>query len=243
MRIKALAYWLFGLFMLISVFTFAQKGKKKPVVMPRDSSAVQVRQFSDEAINTYSQSEDFKYIDPQTKQDLSLWDLFLAWVLNMLASEVGRSPLLLVILKYLILGLIAAGVIFLVLKAIGIDVGMFLRKGAKKTSLPYVESLENIHEINFDDELDEAVSNRNYRLAVRLLYLKCLKQLSDKGLIQWQIDKTNKAYYYELAQKPQRDAFGSLTRRFEYVWYGNFHIDEQAYNDIDQLFSKFREQL
>lgn len=234
---------MFGLFMFISVFAFANKGKKKPAVMARDSSSVQVRQFSEDAIGAYSQSEDFKYVDADTKRELSLWDLFLAWVLNMLAAEVGRSPILLVILKYLVLGLIAAGVIFLVLKAIGIDVGLFLRKGAKKTSLPYVESLENIHEINFDDELDEAVSNRNYRLAVRLLYLKCLKQLSDKGLIQWQIDKTNKAYYYELTQKPQRDAFGSLTRRFEYVWYGNFNIDEQAYNDIDRLFNKFREQL
>lgn len=243
MQIKALAYWLFGLLMFVSVFAYADKGKKKPAVLARDSSAVQVRQFSEDAISTYSQSEDFLYVDTAKDQELSIWDLIIAWLFQMLAAEIGRSPVFLVIIKYLVLGLIGAGAIYVILKAVGIDVGMFLRKGAKKTALPYVESLENIHEIDFDDELNDAVSNRNYRLAVRLLYLKCLKQLSDRGLIQWQIDKTNKAYYYELSQKNQRDAFGSLTRRFEYVWYGNFTIDEQAFNDIDQLFNKFREQL
>lgn len=239
---KAFTYWLTGLFLLFAGFAYAGKAKK-PAVVVRDSSAVQVKQFNEDAISTYSQSDDFKYKDADTETELSFWQIFLAWILQMLAAEVGRSPIFLVILKYLILGLIAGGAIYVILKAVGIDVGLFLRKGSKKTVLPYTESLENIHEIDFEDELDDAISNRNYRLAVRLLYLKCLKQLSDRNLIQWQIDKTNKAYYYELTQKPQRDAFGSLTRRFEYVWYGNFKVDEQAFNDINGLFNKFREQL
>ena len=113
----------------------------------------------------------------------------------------------------------------------------------QKASVPYTESLENIHEINFDDEIEKAISLRNYRVAVRLLYLKCLKQLSDKNLIQWQLDKTNAAYLYELTDPVQKQTFGLLTRQFEYVWYGNFHIDSEAFGDINLLFQNFKKQL
>jgi hypothetical protein len=117
------------------------------------------------------------------------------------------------------------------------------RGEAAKVAVPYSESLEDIHGINFDAEVEKALAQHNYRLAVRLLYLKCLKQLSDKNLIQWEIDKTNTAYLYELKNNEQRQIFGLLTSRFEYVWYGNFPINKQAFSDIDLLFQNFKKQL
>ena len=117
-----------------------------------------------------------------------------------------------------------------------------IRGGARKVEVPYSESLENIHEINFDEEIEKAVALHNYRLAVRLLYLKCLKQLSDRNLIQWKIDKTNSAYIYELSDPNQRQTFSRLTRQFEFVWYGNFAIDQQAFGNINQMFQDFKKQ-
>jgi len=97
--------------------------------------------------------------------------------------------------------------------------------------------------MNFDAEIEKAISRHDFRLAVRLLYLKCLKQLSDKELIRWQIDKTNAAYIYELTDPVQKQTFGLLTRQFEFIWYGDFPIDKDTFSKINALFQNFKNHL
>ena len=75
----------------------------------------------------------------------------------------------------------------------------------------------------------EAEDAGNYRLATRLGYLEVLKHLTDRGLIQWQPDKTNHAYLAELAAGPLREAFRGATRQFEYVWYGELRLNAALY--------------
>ena len=106
--------------------------------------------------------------------------------------------------------------------------------------MPYDESVENIYAIDFNAEIDKAVTQQNYRLAVRLLYLRSLRQLADAGLIHWDVNKTNTIYINELANAEQRLAFKLLTRQFEYVWYGEFIIDAQIFTKITALFNNFK---
>ena len=75
---------------------------------------------------------------------------------------------------------------------------------------------------------------------MRLLYLRSLKQLSDNGLINWQINKTNTDYISEIADNTQREAFKQLTLQFEYAWYGDFLINGDNYKRINQLFGNFK---
>ena len=71
--------------------------------------------------------------------------------------------------------------------------GIFYGKqGESKTKFKIVE--EDINKMDFEKRINDAVNNRDYRLAVRLYYLKMLKLLSDKKIIDWQINKTNSAY-------------------------------------------------
>ena len=120
--------------------------------------------------------------------------------------------------------------------------GIF-RKKATTAPIPYSEFFEDINAINFDEEIENAIAKGNYRFAVRLLYLKCLKHLSNSGLIDWQIDKTNSAYISELKNQQQQDAFRMLTLQFEYVWYGEFLIDQQAFKTIDTSFRDFNKKV
>lgn len=124
----------------------------------------------------------------------------------------------------------------------GADLNIF-RKDAKQVPIPYSESLENIHEISFDQEIEKAMAQHNYKLAVRLLYLRSLKQLSDAGLIHWQTDKTNSAYLNEIADSAQRQSFSILTIQFEYVWYGDFPVDGRSFQNIYTLFQDFKKML
>jgi len=146
-------------------------------------------------------------------------------------------------LKYLFISLGVAAIVFIILKLAGVDVRGLIKRKPVDAGIPFTETLENIHEIDFDLNIDQAIVQHNYRLAVRLLYLKALKQLSDAQLIHWQIDKTNAAYVNELTNPDQREAFAVLTRQFEFVWYGEFAINNQAFQNIRTLFSNFKQTL
>jgi len=50
---------------------------------------------------------------------------------------------------------------------------------------------ENIHELNFDKLISEALAQQHYREGIRLLFLKSLKLLTDRQFIHWQAGKTN----------------------------------------------------
>ena len=69
--------------------------------------------------------------------------------------------------------------------------------------------------------------------------LKALKKLSDSGHINWQKNKTNFEYYYELKDTAQRKEFYHLTRLFESVWYGNADITAAEFDENLKAFTGF----
>lgn len=216
--------------------------KKAPAKLHTDSSEIVVKSFNSKALKAYHNDKNFNY-NGAALGETSAWDRFWDYIWNKLFNKLDNSPLAGVIIKYTFLVIAIGLLVYFIFRLMGMDAIKLLQGEARKTSLTYTESLENIHELNFDSEIEKAVSQHNYRLAVRLLYLKCLKQLSDNNLIHWQIDKTNSAYVHELNDASQRQAFLLLTRQFEYVWYGGFVIDGTAFQNINQLFQNFKKQL
>lgn len=221
------------------------KPVKAPLTLKMDTTAVSVRHVDNTTITAHSKQPEFQYRD-DVDTTPSWWDRFWRWFWDLFKpikfGKHGMSPflrVLLYILQYLFLAAGLAALVFLVLKLVGIDMLGIFRRKSLSANLPFTESLENIHDINFDGEIERAVSQHNYRLAVRMLYLKCLKQLSDANLIKWQIDKTNSAYIDELTNAHQRQLFSSLTLQFEYVWYGEFTIDGQTFKNINTVFQDF----
>ena len=239
--------------LLISIFLLnaaAASGKKQiPAKIRADSSKIQVRKIDNQAIDKFRHDKDFDYREGKN-YDMSAWTRFWAWVSYIIfwiwekiKSAFASIPGSGIFLKYLLLVGAIGFLVFIVLKSLGIDISNLWRREPEKIQVPYNESLEDIHGIRFDDEIYKAIAHYNYRLAVRLLYLKCLKQLSDGQLIHWQIDKTNSAYLFELTDAVQKQTFGVLTREFEYIWYGTFSIDQQAFSTLQQLFQDFKKQI
>lgn len=218
----------------------------KPVVAKKqlqlDSGKVERRSFDTKAIEAYSKQKEFNY--DVTPKQLSWWDRFWRWIWSVIMSVFsgngGKVSIFLIILKYLIIAAVVLGIAFGVVKLLGLDLKMLARK-PKAIEVPYEESLENIHEIDFDEQLDKAIQDGNYRLAVRLLYLRTLKHLSDRDIINWQPDKTNQAYVLEVKDETSRKEFAQLTYRFEYVWYGEFFIDKGSFEPISQSFHQFNQ--
>lgn len=218
----------------------------KAVLRIDSISSVQVRHFDQASLEKYRRLPEFQY--KEKKIDTSWWDHFWAIFWSWIKRVFSFTPTGKVLsawayfwkfIEILIIVGAAAGLIFAILKAAGLDVRNILHRRSSAAAIPYSEFFEDINAIDFDAEIENAVAKHNYRFAVRLLYLKCLKQLSDSGLIEWQIDKTNYAYINELKDADRKETFSHLTRQFEYVWYGEFMIDGSVYNTINQSFQDF----
>ncbi|MVN21202.1 DUF4129 domain-containing protein [Mucilaginibacter arboris] len=232
---------LFCFFISASFTTQKHAVKEASAVLKTDSSALTIRHFNAASLEDYRQHRDFKYVD-HPGEGISLWDQFWRWfwywIDNLMAGKVTGSIMQLL---FIILG--AGALVFMVLKLMGMDMMQIFTGKTSTVEIPYQESIENIHEISFEEEIEKAISNRNFRLAVRLLYLNCLKKLSDAGAIQWKADKTNQAYLHELKNPEQQQKFGLLTRQFEYVWYGDFKVDQEHFQQIRNSFQQFNPKL
>ena len=94
-----------------------------------------------------------------------------------------------------------------------------------------------------DRLIAKAVTNKNYRLAIRYRYLQTLQMLAGNRLLQFSVDKTNYQYVNELRGKPYHNDFAAITLNYEYVWYGNFDISEDVYNKLFTEYKTFHQKL
>ncbi|MFD2567485.1 hypothetical protein [Pseudotenacibaculum haliotis] len=98
---------------------------------------------------------------------------------------------------------------------------------------------DNIDENDYEQLLQLAVRNRDFRLATRYYYLSLLKNLSQKKFIEYHKDKTNSEYMFELKDKQMRSAFSYLSYVYAYVWYGEFTVDEAKFATIEEKYQSF----
>jgi hypothetical protein len=121
----------------------------------------------------------------------------------------------------------------------------FLQRPSARTAVNLLneDGTDGKGNVDYDKQVALAVSNQNYRLATRYLYLQTIQKLTAAGVIIFAADKTNSQYLYELTGKPYKNEFASLTLNYEYVWYGEFSIDEIAFAKLQNRFKQFNSQL
>lgn len=141
------------------------------------------------------------------------------------------------LLWLLIIGGFAAAVMWFLA---GSQVGLFRKRNkAAPTKGETNEIPEDIFAINYQQEIDKAARSGNYRLAVRLMFLRLLKNMSERNIIQYKQDKTNLDYLIQLRPTSYYNKFFRITRNYEYAWYGLFAINETAYQAIENDFKDF----
>lgn len=102
---------------------------------------------------------------------------------------------------------------------------------------------DNILETNYDQLISESISQGKYRFAIRYYYLKTLKNLTKANKIEWDYEKTNSDYYNEIEDTNLKDKFQYISYLYNYCWYGEFEINQHAFNEAELSFKNLFKDL
>lgn len=86
---------------------------------------------------------------------------------------------------------------------------------------------------NFVQEIQKAVAEGDYALAVHLRYLITLQQLDQARRIKWQPTKTPMMYVREL--ETDADKLREITMAFLYIKYGHYPATLEVYEEVTTL--------
>ncbi|MBI3510926.1 MAG: DUF4129 domain-containing protein [Bacteroidetes bacterium] len=238
------------IFLLLFLFagtgiSFAQAEKHK---MKFDSSAVKPRSPSASTKDDYVKDDFYKY-DTKDKADREepnvfdrMWNSFWERLFdNMRDVDPKRGPNPWSILWILILVTL---IVLVVLKVTNSGVNTIF--AGKRKNMEHADaSMEDvdIHAINYEQVIAEARAKKDFRLAVRLWFLRTLKELTDRELVAWKTDKTNSDYYYELSGNVLQNEFGDVSYVYDHIWYGDFPVDENSYGDAEDKFRIFHSHI
>jgi hypothetical protein len=200
----------------------------------RDSTATP--KFSNERLDAFKNDRDFAYHHYKVNQT-DIYDTLGNYLLRFLSKIFGSRAAELVFgnFKYIIL-FFAVLVIILYFRKI-VFKSVFQSQQSQSNHSFKTEELP-INEIDFIKLITEAKQQGNYPLALRFLYLQMLQSLSNAGLINWQIHKTNFEYFLEIKRPDQQQQFRQLTMLFESVWYGATKLSQQEFAEVEAEFEK-----
>jgi hypothetical protein len=201
-----------------------------------------IRQFDQKALQDFKNKRAFQYDRLRNAFNLREW---LIKQLEKLWNKIFHRPLGAALaskgLKYFIYILIGFAVLLIIIQLLRLGNVFSRRKG--KIKLNYQEIEEDINEMKFEDLIRDALQKGNYRYAIRLHYLRTLKDLSDRNLIKWKPEKTNLEYMREMRRHQHGDAFEQLTDIFDWVWYGEFEVNESNYRTLQEPFDLLHQKL
>lgn len=206
-----------------------------------DSSDVEKRSYSPNLKEKYKDSE---FIYEQKLKEKGAWDRFVEWLnywvgkIFSIGSDKASMSVIEIILRVLAF-LIVIFVIYLIVKAIMNDEGRWIfGKSSDKKVINYDEIEKNLQLVDFEKLIKEALKSGENRLAIRYHYLWLLKKMAAKEIIEWDVEKTNSDYIYEIKNTKLKEDFAYLSYLYNYIWYGEFDLEEETSEKAIKAFQK-----
>lgn len=240
-----LRIFFFGLLFLVFDSSFSQRDS----IVKYDNTKISPVEISKEDLGKYLSDDKFDYAVAPVEEN-TWWDAVVNWFYNLFRSffewifgaeeAVGYLAVFLKVLPYILLAIL----LFLIIR-------FFIK--ANTRSLVYHKQNPNLVTLSEEERIiktediqqliKDALAENNYRLAVRYYYLFILKLLSEKELIDWQLQKTNDDYISELSNNSLKNMFGRVTLLYDHVWYGEFHLDQERYTIAETVFLNLKNSI
>lgn len=204
-----------------------------------DSAAIEAKSFPKNFKKKYT---DEAFIYEFKTPEKNAWDRFKEWLAgilkNLFSFSSNEASLNFVgILLKVIAVLIVVFVIYLIVKALMNKEGQWIfGRNSDKKGMNYNEIEKNLHLVDFEKLIKETLASGEKRLCIRYYYLWLLKKMSEKHLIVWDVEKTNTDYLYELQNQSQKEDFAYLSYLYNYIWYGEFELDEATFEKAKNAF-------
>ncbi len=206
-----------------------------------DTEPIERREF--ENLKDKYNGDDFIY--ERTTENSGWWTRFKQWLSDIFKdlfdfnSDAQASDFTDIALKvfYVIIFLL---VVFFIVKAIINKEGNWVfGKSSDRNIIPVTDIENNIYETDFKSLIASAENDNNYRLAVRYYYLWLLRTLSEAEIIDYDVEKTNSDYYLEIEHRQTQEEFSYTSYLYNYIWYGEFDIDQQQFDKAQGAFTRF----
>ena len=227
---------------LIPSVAFAQKDSLS--VRYDTSSYIKKKEFNNDNLNDYRTDKEFNYEVKKREPTLleKIWDWLkrillkiLSWIFGV-EKATGILSAILRVLPYIIAGLVLFFIIKFFLK---VNMRNMIDGHSNNTStVTLTEEEELIKNEDINSLINKAIEDKNYRLAIRYYYLLILQKLSNSNVINWEQQKTNEDYIKEIQQEAIKNKFISSTYLYDFVWYGNFEVDETAFLKAQHKFNE-----
>lgn len=155
--------------------------------------------------------------------------------------SIPTAPISLGWLGWVLIGLLVGALIFLIVK-------MFLNAESDGKKITHTDVIEDINptEIPLTELqrlLKEALDKNDFRGAIRIYFIFIIRDLTQKGLIKWEKEKTNFQYLRELSNYENYNDFNLSVSYFEIIWYGKRELDRNTFDQIKPNFTRFLDKL
>ena len=173
------------------------------------------------------------------------WSRFKQWLSDFfkdlfnLNSDAKASDFTDIVLKIFYVVIFLLVVYFIVKAIINKEGNWVFGKSSDKSIIPVTDIENNIYETDFKTLIATAENENNHRLAIRYYYLWLLKTLSEAEIIDYDVEKTNSDYYFEIKQEDTKEEFSYTSYLYNYIWYGEFDIDESQFHKAKTAFTQF----
>ena len=209
-------------------------------IMPakEEDFVVAVRLLPEDIFEKYKNDPAFKY---DHKQDEAKdWITKIKNWINQQLAIIRSSKAFSTALDYFYYALAILALILIIRGLIKGERRGFLFGKVANNEIKIIDNDEDINQLNIDELISSAMDSKQYKLAIRYLYLKSLKLLADRELIELKNNKTNHQYISEIKNNQIANAFQRATLSFEWIWYGDFPVDENtlkySHSNFNELF-------
>ena len=212
-----------------------------------DDTDVNPLQIDRSFIKDLKEDSDFNYVE--IVEEVTWWQKIKRWLntkwiqfMNWLFGDYEGNAILLFLVNYLPYLILVGIVGFIVWLFIKLNIGNRFLKSPDCGEVLMSEDEDIIKRQHIPSLIEDALNNKQYRLAIRYQDLFVLKQLTDAEQIDDEFDKTNTDYLNEITNKNLKNGFTNITRIYDFIWYGNFSITQKDYvkakaqfNEIETL--------
>ena len=197
-----------------------------------DNDSIYERKFDSNFKRNYKDSE---FIYEEKSQEKNAWDRFLEWLADIFrnifnfTSDQTSMSFVVGLLKFIAIAIVSF-VIYLIAKSIVNKEGKWIfGKNSDKKIINYSDVEKNLQLVDFEKLIATTLQNGEKRLSIRYYYLWLLKKMSANEIIVWDLEKTNSDYLYEIKNPAQKQEFEYLSYLYNYIWYGEFELDDETF--------------